>query len=99
MSNPSGETKVLSKMLDKFFLLCIIKVKVSQTLSKQVKGVCNMANISDIIENFILKALGQERELNISRNELANYFACSPSQINYVLEGDKCRKKEIYIPI
>ncbi|MCR5553239.1 MAG: CtsR family transcriptional regulator [bacterium] len=43
-------------------------------------------SISDIIENFILDALGQERELNISRNELANYFACSPSQINYVLE-------------
>lgn len=44
-----------------------------------------MANISDIIEKFILDAMQQEQSLQISRNELANYFSCAPSQINYVL--------------
>ena len=44
-----------------------------------------MANISDIIESFLLETLGDNDTLNISRNELANYFACAPSQINYVL--------------
>lgn len=44
-----------------------------------------MANISDIIEAFLLDTLGDDDSLSISRNELANYFACAPSQINYVL--------------
>ncbi len=44
-----------------------------------------MANISDLIENFLLETLGDSDSLNISRNELANYFSCAPSQINYVL--------------
>lgn len=44
-----------------------------------------MANISDIIESFLLETLGDNDTLNISRNELANYFSCAPSQINYVL--------------
>ena len=44
-----------------------------------------MANISDIIEKFILDAMAQEQSLQISRNELANFFSCAPSQINYVL--------------
>ena len=44
-----------------------------------------MANISDIIEQFLLSSLGQGERINISRNELADYFACAPSQINYVL--------------
>ena len=44
-----------------------------------------MANISDIIEQFLLSSLGQGDRINISRNELADYFACAPSQINYVL--------------
>ena len=44
-----------------------------------------MANISNTIEEFLLKILGGEEKLNISRNELAEYFACAPSQINYVL--------------
>lgn len=43
------------------------------------------ANISDLIEEFILSAIAQEKKLKISRNELANYFNCAPSQINYVL--------------
>ncbi|MBQ3158224.1 MAG: CtsR family transcriptional regulator, partial [Clostridia bacterium] len=45
-----------------------------------------MANISDIIEQFILKTLGEDQSVDISRNELANFFSCAPSQINYVLE-------------
>lgn len=44
-----------------------------------------MANISDLIERFLLDTLGDDESLNISRNELANYFSCAPSQINYVL--------------
>ena len=42
-------------------------------------------NISDLIEAFVLNTLGDDDSLCISRNELANYFACAPSQINYVL--------------
>lgn len=45
-----------------------------------------MANISDIIEQFILKTLGDDESVDISRNELASFFSCAPSQINYVLE-------------
>lgn len=45
-----------------------------------------MASISDVIEAFILKNLGECEEIEISRNELANFFSCAPSQINYVLE-------------
>ena len=45
-----------------------------------------MASISDIIENFILKTLGEDDSVDISRNELASFFSCAPSQINYVLE-------------
>lgn len=45
-----------------------------------------MANISDIIEQFILKTMGNDESVDISRNELATFFSCAPSQINYVLE-------------
>lgn len=45
-----------------------------------------MANISDIIEQFILSTLGEDSSIEISRNSLADYFDCAPSQINYVLE-------------
>ena len=45
-----------------------------------------MANISDIIEAFILKTLGEDEFIDISRNELANFFSCANSQINYVLD-------------
>lgn len=44
-----------------------------------------MNNLSDIIEEFILNTIGDEQSLNLSRNELANFFNVSPSQINYVL--------------
>ena len=41
--------------------------------------------ISDDIENFILSNMGKSPGINISRNDLAMYFKCAPSQINYVL--------------
>ena len=44
-----------------------------------------MANISDIIERFILEQMEEDCEIELSRNELANFFNCAPSQINYVL--------------
>lgn len=45
-----------------------------------------MARLSDIIEDFIKTMLKQsEGELELQRNELAEYFECAPSQINYVL--------------
>lgn len=42
-------------------------------------------NISDLIEAFLLETLGEDDKLNLSRNELAVFFSCAPSQINYVL--------------
>lgn len=45
-----------------------------------------MANISDTIEQFIMATLGDNESIDISRNSLAEYFACVPSQINYVLD-------------
>ena len=44
-----------------------------------------MNNLSNIIEEFILNTIGTDDTLNLSRNELANFFNVSPSQINYVL--------------
>lgn len=44
-----------------------------------------MSNISDVIEQFIIESLGDDSILNLSRNDLAGYFSCAPSQINYVL--------------
>ncbi len=44
-----------------------------------------MPNVSDIIENFILSTMGNSEDINLSRNELADFFNCAPSQINYVL--------------
>lgn len=45
-----------------------------------------MANISEQIEKFILVTLGENDFIEITRNSLAEYFSCVPSQINYVLE-------------
>ena len=45
-----------------------------------------MANISDVIEKFIIQTMGDEDFIDISRNQLAEYFSCAPSQINYVLD-------------
>ena len=44
-----------------------------------------MPNISDIIENYILDKMGRNGSIELSRNVLAEYFNCVPSQINYVL--------------
>lgn len=44
-----------------------------------------MANQSDIIEQFIIAAIGKANSIEIGRNELANHFSVAPSQINYVL--------------
>ena len=44
-----------------------------------------MASRSDIIEQFILKTLAKDTFIELSRNDLAKFFACAPSQINYVL--------------
>jgi transcriptional regulator of stress and heat shock response len=42
--------------------------------------------LSDTIEEFIKMLLAQEtKEVELKRNELAEYFHCAPSQINYVL--------------
>lgn len=42
--------------------------------------------LSDMIEEFIKELWGaEENEVQLKRNELAEYFRCAPSQINYVL--------------
>jgi transcriptional regulator CtsR len=45
-----------------------------------------VARLSDTIETFI-KSLMEEYDeiIELQRNELATYFSCAPSQINYVL--------------
>lgn len=52
-----------------------------------------MTNVSNIIEQFILSVIGDESSIQISRNELANYFSVAPSQINYVLSTRFCLDK------
>ncbi len=46
-----------------------------------------MQKVSDIIELFLKELLDDNtnKSIEIQRNELANYFRCAPSQINYVL--------------
>ncbi|MBR2576546.1 MAG: CtsR family transcriptional regulator [Firmicutes bacterium] len=46
-----------------------------------------MAKMSDLIEVFIKELLedSASEPVEIQRNELAGYFKCAPSQINYVL--------------
>lgn len=44
-----------------------------------------MKTISDLIEEFILSNMGEDEYINLCRNELAEFFNCAPSQINYVL--------------
>ncbi|AJD27264.1 transcriptional repressor [Clostridium botulinum] len=58
-----------------------------------------MARLSDIIEDFIKEMFQEnnESELQIKRNELANYFSCAPSQINYVLTTRFTEDKGYYI--
>ncbi|WP_291571340.1 CtsR family transcriptional regulator [Clostridium sp. UBA4548] len=58
-----------------------------------------MARLSDVIEEFIKELLEQakEQEIEIQRNELASYFSCAPSQINYVLTTRFTQDKGYYI--
>lgn len=41
--------------------------------------------ISDLIEEFIMTSMDDDSFIELSRNDLAKFFACVPSQINYVL--------------
>ncbi|NLM85599.1 MAG: CtsR family transcriptional regulator [Clostridiales bacterium] len=42
--------------------------------------------LSDMIEEFIKELWDtEETQVELKRNELAEYFSCAPSQINYVL--------------
>ncbi len=43
------------------------------------------SNISNVIEEFIKSIFGDDEQVQLSRNDLANYFSVAPSQINYVL--------------
>ena len=45
----------------------------------------NNKTISDIIEEFIMNSLDDGQFIELSRNDLAKFFSCVPSQINYVL--------------
>ncbi len=42
-------------------------------------------SVSDIIEEFIMTSLDDDSFIELSRNDLAKFFSCVPSQINYVL--------------
>ncbi len=52
-----------------------------------------MANIADLIENYILQRLasdaqkgeGGERQVELRRTDIAGEISCAPSQISYVL--------------
>lgn len=58
-----------------------------------------MSRLSDIIEEFIKKLLEEtdNETIEIQRNELAQYFNCAPSQINYVLATRFTQDKGYYI--
>jgi transcriptional regulator CtsR len=59
----------------------------SKIKSLFVKREVPMANLADLIEEFIKMSFEQVPGgiLEIQRNEMANKFKCAPSQINYVL--------------
>ena len=61
----------------------LVKVKESQSQKGKVAG--NM-KISDSIETFIRELLEAQTSVELKRNELASYFNCVPSQINYVIQ-------------
>lgn len=42
--------------------------------------------MSDTIENFIRELFVDDNSIELKRNELAMYFNCVPSQINYVIQ-------------
>jgi transcriptional regulator CtsR len=63
-----------------------------------LKGVSFMPRLSDMIEAFI-KQLIEETDgvIEIQRNELASYFKCVPSQINYVIDTRFSRERGYYV--
>ena len=62
-----------------------------------VKGVNRMSMLSDSIESFIKSLLEDMHQIDVRRNELAEYFRCAPSQINYVLATRFSADKGYYI--
>ena len=58
-----------------------------------------MTGLSNIIEQFIKEMLEETENgiVEIQRNELAEYFECAPSQINYVLTTRFTPYKGYYI--
>lgn len=57
-----------------------------------------MAGLSNVIEDFINRLLEDANGVaEIQRNELASYFDCAPSQINYVLTTRFTPYKGYYI--
>ena len=56
-----------------------------------------MSVLSDSIEDFIKALLTEEEpQVEVRRNELAEYFHCAPSQINYVLTTRFCPDRGYY---
>lgn len=57
-----------------------------------------MPRLSDSIEQFIKAMISDgDSKVDLQRNELANYFSCAPSQINYVLATRFTLDKGYYI--
>ncbi len=57
-----------------------------------------MARLSDIIEDFIKQMIEEmDGVFELQRNELANYFNCVPSQINYVIDTRFTSERGYYV--
>jgi transcriptional regulator of stress and heat shock response len=56
-----------------------------------------MSMLSDNIETFIKALFEDMHQIDVRRNELAEYFRCAPSQINYVLATRFSADKGYYI--
>ncbi|HHV95824.1 MAG TPA: CtsR family transcriptional regulator [Clostridiaceae bacterium] len=57
-----------------------------------------MAVLSDMIEQFIKKMIEEmDGVIEIQRNELADYFNCVPSQINYVIDTRFTSERGYYV--
>jgi transcriptional regulator CtsR len=58
-----------------------------------------LASLVDRIEKYIQQLLEDSRDnsVELQRNQLANFFACVPSQINYVLQTRFSFEKGYYV--
>lgn len=57
-----------------------------------------MARLSDLIETFIKQMINDTNgAIEIQRNELASYFNCVPSQINYVIATRFTTERGYYV--